>query len=99
MLEFSKRMDPSLSFYYFTGGQRFYEGEMPSFNEPRDPKWPVKEDRPPRRELLAGSAGRRASFPVRSSLSVRAQFHNVPVNLPPPPSATLAERLRVEHSY
>ena len=96
LLEFSKRMDPSLPFYYFTNNQRFYEGEMPDFNEPR--KKPPKEDRPPRRELLAGTLGRQASFPVRGSLSVRAQFHNVPVSLPPP-SVTPAERLIAEHSY
>ena len=35
----------------------------------------------------------RASFPVRGSLSVRAQFHNAPVSLPPPPSVTPTERL------
>ena len=97
VLEFMKRMDPSLPFYYYTDNKRFYEGEMPSFNEPRQK--PAKEDRPPRRELLAGSVGRRASFPVRSSLSVRAEFHNTPVDLPPPPNSTPAERLRAEHSY
>ena len=94
LLEFSKRMDPSLPFYYFTNNQRFYEGELPDFNEPQP-----KEDRPPRRELLAGTLGRWASFPVRGSLSVRAQFHNVSVSLPPPPSVTPAERLIAEHSY
>ena len=41
-LEFSKQMDPSLPFYYFTNNQEFYEGEMPGFNEPRNK--PPKED-------------------------------------------------------
>ena len=93
LLEFSKRMDPSLPFYYFTNtnNQRFYEDEMPDFNEPRNK--PPKEYLPPRRELPAGTLGRRASLPVRGSLSVRAQFHNVPVSLPPPPSVTPTERL------
>ena len=95
-LEFSRRMDPSLPFYYYTSMDRFYESEMPSFNEP--PK-KAKESRLPNRELLSSNVGRRASFPVRSSLSVRAQFHNVPVNLPPPPSATFAQRVVAEHSY
>lgn len=90
-------MDPSLPFYYYTSNDRFYENEMPDFNAPRSK--PAKEDRPPRRELLVSNIGRRASIPVRSSLSVRAQFHNVPVNLPPPPNATPAERLLAEHSY
>ncbi len=78
-LEFSKRMDKALPFYYFTSNQRFYEEEMPSFNEPRSRP---KRKRAPRRELLAGDVGRRASFPISSSLSIRAKFHNLPVNLP-----------------
>ena len=50
-------------------------------------------------DLQDGTHGRRALFPVRGSLSVRAQFHNVPVSLPPPPSVTPAERLIAELSY
>ena len=86
----SKRMDKTLPFYYFTSYQSFYVGEIPSFNESRSkPKW----DRAPRCELLAGSVCRRASFPIRSNLSIRTQFHNVPVNLPPPPTATIHQKL------
>ena len=84
-------MDPSLPFYYHTSAhQRFYENEMPSFNEPKTKQ---KQDRAPRRELMAGNVSRRASFPVRSVLSVRAQFHNVPVNLPPPITASTQEQV------
>ena len=61
-------MDPSLPFHYHTSAhQRFYENEMPSFNEPKTKQ---KQDRAPRRELMAGNVSGRASFPVRSSLSV-----------------------------
>ena len=91
-----KRMDPSLPFYYHTSHDRFYEDEMPSFNKSSNKP---KRDRVPRRELLAGAAFRRASLPVRGSLSVRAQFHNHPVNLPPLPSANTHERIIAEHSY
>ena len=92
-LEFMKRMDPSLPFYYHKSHDQFYEDEMPSFNKPSNKP---KRDRVPRRELLAGAAFRRASLPVCGSLSIRAQF---PVNLPPLPSVNTHERIIAEHSY
>ena len=96
-LEFMKRMDPSLPFYYFTSAHdRFNEEDMPGFNEPRIKP---KRDRVPRCELIPGDISRRTSFPVRGSLSIRANFHAGPVNMPPPPSATFHERVAAEHSY
>ncbi len=58
-----------------------------------------KRESAPRRELLAGNVGRRASFPIRSSLSIQAKFHNLPVNLPPPPTASIHQKVMAEHSY
>lgn len=96
-LEFLKRMNPDLPFYYYTSSHhRFYEGEMPSFSEM--PKKPKKPKRAPRRELM-GDIGRRLSMPVRGSLSVRAEFHNVPVDLPPLPDACITTQILSEHSY
>ena len=69
---------------------------MPSFNEM--PKKPKKVKRALRRELM-GDIGRRLSLPVRGSLSVRAEFHNVPVNLPPLPDACTSTKVLSEHSY
>ena len=40
----------------------------------------------PRREQPSVFAPRRATMPVRGSLSVRPTFHNVPLELPPPPN-------------
>ena len=95
--EFLKRMDPTLPFYYFTSAhQRFYKGELPSFNQPKEK---VKTVRAPRRELLISSLSRRATLPVRSSLSVHATFHNVPVSLPPLPSSGISSRISAEHAY
>lgn len=92
--EFMKRLDPELPFYYFTSSHsRFYEGEMPEFSEPA-PK-PRRPRRAPRRELLGSNA--RVTYAVRGKQSVRSTFHNIPVNLPPPPS-TAAHFLH-EHSY
>lgn len=96
-LEFLKPMDPTLPFYYFTSAhQRFYEGELPSFNETKEK---VKTVRAPRRELLVSSLSLRATLAVRSSLSVRATFHNIPVSLPPLPSSGMSSRIATEHSY
>ena len=63
------------------------------------PKEKVKTVRAPRRELLISSLSRRATLPVRSSLSVRATFHNVPVSLPPLPSSGISSRISAEHAY
>lgn len=92
-----KRMDPELPFYYHTSShQRFYEGDMPEFSQM--PEKPKKTKRAPRRELL-GCTGRRATLPVRGSVSLRTEYHNVPVNLPPPPDASFTTILSSEHAY
>ena len=96
--EYMKRMDPSLPFYYYTGSDRFYEEEMPSFNdEPRR----KKSNRLPRAELLAADTtiARRSSLPLRGTLSIRATFHAKPVCMPPMASATSIDRVISEHSY
>jgi len=81
--KFVKRVDPDLPFYYHTSSQtRFHEGHLPSFDLP--PKKPPKERCVSRREQPAAFGPRRATMPVRGSLSVRPQFHNVPLELPPP---------------
>ena len=54
---------------------------MPEFNA--KPK-KIKNTKLPRYELLGSNE--RISFSVGGDKSVRAKFHNVPVNLPPPPS-------------
>ena len=33
-VEFLKRLDPDLPFYYHTSNVRFYEGPLPGFDEP-----------------------------------------------------------------
>ena len=69
---------------------------MPDFSKKAEK--PKKKQRAPTRELL-GSAGRRISLPVRSSISVRAQFHNVPIELPPPPDPNVHVQVASEHAY
>ena len=92
--EFMKRLDPDLPFYYYTSTHtRFYEGQMPEFSE--SSSRPRRLKRAPRRELLGAS--QRVTHTVRGSRSIRSTFHNIPVDLPPPPST--AARFLCEHSY
>ena len=85
-----------LPFYYHTSSHtRFYEGPMPDFNEQRSTD-KRKCRRVPRREQPAAFAPRRATMTVRGTLSVRAEFHNKPIELPPIPN----EHVHVfDHSY
>lgn len=92
-MEYEKRIDPQLPYYYYTSAHdRFYEGDRPSFNEP---KQQTREVRLPRRELSCFTSGR-ATLPVRGTLHTRATFHNLPVDLPPPPGVPSH---MAEHSY
>ena len=94
--EFTKRLDPDLPFYYHTSSHsRFCEGPLPDFSEPSS-KAKRKHKTVPRREQPAAFAPRRATMPVKGSLTVRAQFHNVPIQLPPLPSDPVHV---FEHSY
>ena len=92
--EFIKRIDPDLPFYYYTSGRsQYYKDLMPDFNTK-----PAKERRPirlPRYELLGSN--NRVTMAVRGDSSLRTKFHNVPVNLPPPPSTP--NQCIHEHSY
>lgn len=83
-IEFTKRLDVDLPFYYHTSTHtRFQEGNDFSHVSNRLKR---KNVRVPRREQPAAFSIRRATMPVRGSLSVRPQFHNLPLELPPPPS-------------
>lgn len=83
--EFAKRINNDLPFYYHTSTHhRFQLGDMPSFSIP-SLKEPRKK-RVTRRELLSDAVGGRVTMAQRGAGSVRATFHNVPVDLPPPPS-------------
>ena len=95
--ELTKRLDPELPFYYHTSTHhRFYEGELPDFS-----KLASKSDQKihiSRRELLTHKIGGRATLAQHGATSIRTQYHNVPVELPPPPVSTVPAHL-AEHSY
>ena len=47
------------------------------------------------RESLVGQAAGRTTLPTPGAQSVRLTYHNIPVEIPPPPNA----RLMAKHSY
>jgi len=94
--EFSKRPDPDLPFLYRTFSHSQYsEGPLPDFNQPKTKK-KRKSRKVPRHERPVAFALRRATQPMHGSISVWAQFHNPPINLPPPPAAI---QHTCEHSF
>lgn len=94
--EFAKRQDSQLPYFYFTSAHgRFCEGKRPDFNEGKEGKRNPRKIRPRRRELIGNLAPSRV-FTV-ATISKRTQFHNIPVNLPPPPGTPSIHSF--EHSY
>ena len=95
-IELSKRLDPSLPYYYHTSSHdRFYEGERPSFDELGKSKRNPRSQRTQRIEQLSGMQGR-ITLSKPGERSTRNTFHNVPVDHPPPPSQITA---LIDHSY
>lgn len=85
--EFKKRIDPDLEFFYWTGAnERYRDFELPSFNQPSGEGIIERLDRISlsRRGDPGVFVANRASLPKRGQLTVRAQFHRTPVELPPP---------------
>ena len=95
-MEFAKRSDPDLPFYYHTTTDRFYEGDMPAFDQP--PEKPKRQKRVPRREQVRADVSGRVTMAVRGDRSIRTTFHNLPVELPPPPAHNQSITLS-EHAY
>jgi len=96
-LEFNKRLDPSLPFFYHTSSHdRFYEGDRPAFSEVQSKsKHNPRAQRSRLVEQLSCMQGR-VSVPKPGERSTRCTYHNKPVNQPPPPSQATSFS---EHSY
>ena len=88
--KFKKRLDPDLPYYYYTSAHTTYsEGPLPEFGE--ESRKQRRKHRIPRREQPSAFA-----LPVYGSILLRAEFHNHPIHLPPPPAVPLHAS---EHSY
>lgn len=90
MNEFTKHIDPDCPFYYWTGYHTHFQNfPLPSFNEPS------KSGSERLDHVVVSSRGdpgifvaSRASLPQKGQLTVRANFHRAPVQLPPPGGPT-----------
>ena len=98
--EFSKRIDKDLPFYYYTStNERFHEGERPDFNKFAKPTKNPRHQRVRAREQPANLAVGRATYIQTGSKSIRRKFHNVEIELPPPPESSSQVNIQAEHSY
>ena len=94
--EFLKRLDPDLPFYYHTSTHtRFHEGVMPEFDT--KPTKKAQQKHIPRYELLGTND--LITMAVHGATSIRTKFHNIPLELPPPPGIPTYNLVAVEHSY
>lgn len=97
-IEFMKRMDPDFRFYYYTAAHDlFQEGPLPSFNQPRPREKKSSRNRRhlrvPRCDQLGSLMAGRATMVTPGTPSTRAEFHQVSIELPPPPGVV------TDHSY
>lgn len=100
-LEFLKRMDPDLPFYYFTSAHdRFYEGPRPNFSEAdaKGSKNNPRKQRARRIDQPGKLVQGRATLATPGARSLRMEFHNLPVSVPPDPAA-YQHIHSLEHSY
>lgn len=100
-LEFSKRIDVDLPFFYYTSTHdRFYEGERPSFDKYIKPTTSnPRHQRVRTREQPGNLAIGRATLIKTGAKSIRREYHNLPLDLPPAPGASLEQVISIEHSY
>ncbi len=98
--EFSKRIDSNLPFFYYTSTHdRYYEGEREDFDTYTRPTSNPRQQRVRTREQPGNLAVGRATLIKSGAQSIRRQYHNLPVELPPPPTASIQTVIASEHSY
>ena len=84
--ELTKRIDPGLKFYYWSGAkERYTDFDLPSSNQPSKGKDKERLDKVnlSRRGNPGVFVANRASSPQRGQLTARAKFHRESVELPP----------------
>ena len=88
MLEYTKKCDPELPFYHYTGvNERFKSGNLCSFNQPSEHAERLDVVKISRRADPGVFVVNRAIIPQRGQLTVRAAHFRPAEELPPPPPA------------
>ena len=86
MNEFTKRINPELQFFYWSGSkERYWDFDLPSFNERSGKGVIARLDKVKlsRRGDPGVFVANRASLPQKGQHTCRANFHKAPVELPP----------------
>ena len=100
--EHMKRLDPDTPFFYYTSSHdRFYEGPRPQFDECRKSTGSCRNPRrmkPPQRDRTALMISGRTTMPTPGAILTRMKYHNLPVELPPPPNAHIQPAV-IDHTY
>ena len=99
-IEYSKRIDKDHPFHYYTSKHNgFFEGERPTFNKYIKPKQNPRQQQLRTVEQPGVFAAGRTTMIKTGEKSTRRQFHQVPVELPPPPETAIPDLIAIEHSY
>jgi hypothetical protein len=99
-IEYSKRIDVDLPFYYYTATHgRFYEGERETFDKYHKSKQNPTQQRVRTIEQQGKLTTGRTTLIKTGEKSIRRQFHCIPVELPPPPETRIQDIVTIEHSY
>ena len=86
MLEYTKKCDPDLPFYHYTGvNERYNPGFQPSFNRPSAGGERLDRVLISRRADPGVFVANRAIIPQRGQLTVRSAYFKAAEDLPPPP--------------
>ena len=81
-------LQKGLAFYYYTSrNERFFEGERPGFHVYEKPHSNPRHQKVRRREQPGNLTSGRATLVKTAAKSIRT-FHNLPVELPPPPTVS-----------
>ena len=87
MLEYTKKCDPELPFFHYTGvNERYDSGLLPSFNQPSGQTERLDVVRISRRADPGLPVINRAIIPQKGQLTVRAAHFRPAEELPPPPA-------------
>ena len=99
--EFSRRLDPDLPYYYYTTSHdRFFECDWDNFDVVRPSKSNPRNRRINKQEQPGNLViGRATCIRPGPKSTIRRQFHMQPIDVPPPPGASLDQVVAAEHSY
>ena len=99
-LELMKRLDKNLPFFYYVSKhERFLEGDRPTFEVFKKPKYNPRHQPIRQKDQPGKLVPSRTALVQSGQRSIRRTFFNVPIELPPPPNPTLSVPSHSDHTY